>query len=127
MKLIIAGGRDFGNCYRLIEGAIDQLELTNIKEIVSGGCSGVDSGAEDWAKTQHMDDYPLIDNMLKYTEFPADWNKHGKAAGPIRNQQMAKYGDALLIIWDGKSRGSANMKKEMQKLNKPIYEIIVKK
>lgn len=29
------------------------------------------------------------------------------------------------LIWAGKSRGSANMKKEMEKLNKPVYEVIV--
>ncbi len=127
MKLIIAGGRDFGSCYRLIEGAIDQLELTNVSEIVSGGCSGVDKSAETWAKTQHMVDNPIIDDMLKFTVFPADWGTHGKSAGPIRNRQMAEYGDALLLLWDGKSRGSSNMKKEMEKLGKPVYEIIVKK
>ena len=48
---------------------------------------------------------------------------NGKAAGHVRNKKMAEYGDALLLIWDGKSKGSANMKKEMQKLNKPIYEV----
>ncbi len=59
-------------------------------------------------------------------EFPPDWEKHGKAAGPIRNKEMAEYADALLLIWDGKSRGSASMKKEMEKLEKPIYEVILK-
>jgi len=59
-------------------------------------------------------------------EFPADWDTHGRAAGPIRNKQMAEYGDALLLIWDGESRGSANMKSNMKKLGKPVYEIIIK-
>lgn len=38
---------------------------------------------------------------------------------------MAEYGDALLLIWDGKSRGNASMKKEMQKQNKPIFEVVL--
>ena len=38
---------------------------------------------------------------MKHVRFDTDWNKHGRAAGPIRNKQMAEYGDALLIIWDG--------------------------
>jgi hypothetical protein len=40
---------------------------------------------------------------------------------------MAEYADALLLIWDGKSRGSLNMKQQMLKLEKPVYEVIVKK
>jgi len=58
--------------------------------------------------------------------FHAEWEEHGKAAGPIRNKQMANYGEKLLLIWDGESRGSANMKAEMLKLNKPVYEIIIR-
>lgn len=65
--------------------------------------------------------------MNKYKEFPADWKAHGKAAGPIRNKQMAEYADALLLIWDGESKGSASMKNEMLKLNKPVYEVIIKR
>lgn len=127
MKLIIAGSRDikYGS-YRLIEGAIDFFDLIDATEILSGGCSGVDKCAETFAKTQHTDDYPIIDNTLSFTEFTADWDTHGKAAGPIRNKQMAEYGDCLLLIWDGKSKGSSNMKREMEKLGKPVYEIILK-
>ena len=40
---------------------------------------------------------------------PADWDKHGKAAGPIRNAEMAEVADALIAFWDGQSRGTANM------------------
>lgn len=65
-------------------------------------------------------------NSLKLTKFPADWDKFGKAAGHIRNKQMAEEADALLLIWDGESKGSANMKKEMLFKNKPVYEVILK-
>jgi hypothetical protein len=39
---------------------------------------------------------------------------------------MAEYADALLLIWNGESRGSANMKENMVKLGKPVYEVILK-
>lgn len=69
----------------------------------------------------------LAEEMLGHSRtFKADWNTYGKTAGPKRNAQMAEYGDALLVIWDGKSRGSANMKSEMLKLGKPVYEVIIK-
>lgn len=73
----------------------------------------------NWAKTQDSGNFPI-------KKFYPDWGKHGKAAGPIRNKQMAEYADALLLIWDGESKGSKNMKEEMLKLNKPVYEFIVK-
>jgi hypothetical protein len=85
-------------------------------EIVEGGAKGIDACGKAFA------------NKYEFTHklFPADWDKHGKAAGHIRNKQMAEYADALLLIWDGESRGSANMKSQMEKLKKPVYEIILK-
>lgn len=40
--------------------------------------------------------------------FKADWGKHGKKAGPIRNKAMIDDADALVAFWDGKSRGTKN-------------------
>jgi hypothetical protein len=39
---------------------------------------------------------------------------------------MAEEGDELLIIWDGESKGSANMKSQMLLLKKPVHEIILR-
>ena len=41
--------------------------------------------------------------------FPADWEKYGKSAGVRRNEQMAIYSDAVIVFWDGFSRGTQNM------------------
>lgn len=116
MKLIIAGGRDLKPSIGFIESAIRMFNISGITEVVCGMAEGVDSEGLHFAT--HYSYF--------ISSFPAEWDKHGKAAGPIRNNQMAEYGDALLLIWDGESRGSASMKKEMQKLKKPIYEVILK-
>jgi hypothetical protein len=87
-----------------------------ITEIVCGGAQGVDSEGQHWAS--HM--------SVPVKMFFPDWNTHGKAAGPIRNRQMAEYGDVLLLIWDGQSRGSLSMKNEMEKLGKPVYQVVLK-
>ncbi len=94
---------------------LHKIYYLNISEVVSGGAIGVDLSGENFAN--------IFGFKLK--KFPADWETHGKAAGPIRNKQMAEYADALLLIWDGKSKGSTNMKTQMIKLKKPVYEIII--
>lgn len=125
MKLIIAGSRKIQTSACFLESIIEKFRLhIYVEEIVSGGASGVDEGAKNLTQSS-MSSYFAIKIRGRYKEFPADWDAHGKAAGPIRNRQMAEYGDALLIIWDGNSRGSANMKQEIEKLGKPIYEVIL--
>ena len=57
--------------------------------------------------------------------FPADWQKHGRKAGPLRNMEMAINADALVLVWDGKSAGSASMKREAERAGLLIFELIV--
>lgn len=119
MKLIIAGSRDinvhFNVVWEFLKMGITTKKFTTITEIVSGGALGVDSCGEVMAQEYN----------LPVRQFLPEWTEHGRKAGPMRNKQMADYADALLLIWDGKSRGSANMKENMQKLNKPIFEVVL--
>lgn len=102
MKVIVAGGRDFCTYkhYDLLKEVCTRIlsKCTNI-EIVSGKARGADTLGENFA------------NEMGYQikEFPADWDQFGKGAGYIRNKQMADYADALIVFWDGKSRGTKNM------------------
>lgn len=114
MKLIIAGSRDLYVDNNELSEIIVNSGYTNISEIVSGGASGIDCCGEVWAESKD----------IYVRKFPADWSKHGKAAGPRRNGQMAEYADALLLIWDGKSTGSANMRARMKGMGKPVFEVI---
>lgn len=127
MKLIIAGSRNFnltndpiatadgdcGNIGRIIYHLLGD-KVQEVTEIISGTSGTIDINGELWGS--------LFDK--KITRFPANWDKHGRAAGPIRNRKMAEYADALMLIWDGKSRGSASMKREAEKVGIPIYEYI---
>lgn len=70
-----------------------------ITEVVSGGAPGVDSLAETWA----------AQNGIPVKQFPADWNRYGRKAGPIRNTEMAGYAEALIAVWDGRSKGTRNI------------------
>ena len=113
MKTIIAGCRDFKD-YNLLKAKVDYHRNTHpITEVVSGCAEGADTLGE-----QYAGEY-LIPTKL----FEADWNTFGRAAGPIRNRQMAEYADVLIAVWDGKSKGTKNMIAEMNKLMKPVYII----
>lgn len=103
MKTIIAGSRGIKNREHL-QWAINRSRF-EISEVVSGGARGVDKLGMDWAKANHV--------SLKI--FEPDWGKFGRAAGMIRNSQMARYADALIAIWDGKSRGTQHMIEEAKK------------
>jgi hypothetical protein len=112
MKTIIAGTRTI-NSYELVRVAIHSSKF-KITEVVSGGCYGVDTIGEEWAR----------ENNIPVKVFPADWNKYGKSAGPRRNEQMANYADALILIWDGDSRGSRSMLNLAYERNLAVYQYV---
>lgn len=109
MRVIVAGSRTVWN-YSIVSQAIKESGF-DITEIVSGHARGVDDRAEFYARK----------NLIPLKVFPADWDKYGAAAGPIRNKQMAEYADALIAIWDMKSRGTKNMIEQAKKCNLQIY------
>lgn len=117
IKLIIAGSRTLNISCNQIKDilSLHYLHPTDPDEIVSGGARGVDYSGELYA-----DEYSIPVTIFPYK------SELGKAGGPIRNKEMADYADALLLIWDGESRGSKNMKETMLKLNKPVYEVILR-
>lgn len=103
MRIMVSGSR-------WIEDApAVEFELRNYitpKDIViTGGCRGIDLIAYDFA--QRM--------FAKNVVFKAYWDKHGGAAGPIRNAEMAKDADILIAFWDGVSRGTKSAIDEARK------------
>jgi hypothetical protein len=107
MKTIVAGGRD----HRLSPDELAKLDsLADISELVSGGADGVDADAEAWA----------LAHKIPITRFKPNWSAYGKAAGPIRNREMAKYADAVVLYPGG--RGTQSMYKEAVKENLVIYD-----
>lgn len=101
MKVIIAGGRDFNDYDLLCRKADKILSKQSEIEIVSGTAKGADKLGECYAVERG---YPV-------KRFIPDWNFFGKKAGFIRNEEMGEYADALILFWDGVSRGSQHMLK----------------
>lgn len=119
MKVIIAGSRTItGADVGERQGVFCRLHSTkfDVTEVVCGEARGIDTLGKAWA----------IANGIPVASFPADWKTHRKAAGPIRNKEMAAYADALILIWDGVSRGSANMLASAKAQGLLIEEHIIK-
>ena len=97
MKTIIAGSRTITDYRKLI----DTIELADweITTVLSGTARGVDRLGERYAKEEHI---PLERHL-------AAWTKYGKSAGMKRNIDMAKAADAVIILWDGESKGAKGM------------------
>jgi len=112
MKTIIAGSRSIRD-YNVVEEAMKRAREVGIipTEIVSGGANGVDCLGEWWAGK----------HSVAVKRFPANWRVYGRAAGFMRNAQMAAYADALVAVWDGESKGTANMILQAHKCALRVY------
>lgn len=84
----------------------------DIIEVIHGGARGVDAAA-----------HTLLDGLVPVQPYPADWDAHGRKAGPIRNGVMAAKADVLIAIpLKGKAnRGTMDMVKQMRALGKPVF------
>jgi len=107
---IIAGGRDIED-KDLLLSTIKKSKF-EIDTVVSGMCRGVDQMGIDWAR----------ENAVPVIYKPAEWDKYGKSAGPIRNKDMAILADSLILIWDGNSNGSFDMLRVAKGYGLTIYE-----
>lgn len=109
MKVIIAGSRTITH-YEDVWDAVKDSGF-GFTEVVSGGAKGVDQLGEQWA---HEHGVPIV-------RFIPEWTKYGHAAGPMRNDKMARYAEALVAVWDGESRGTKNMIELATRYNLKVY------
>ena len=107
MKVIIAGSRTIDDP-SILEQAIKESGF-EITTVFYGGARGVDEMGYSWALAHGI---PVV-------SYFANWSEYGRAAGPIRNSEMALPADALIAVWDGKSRGTKDMIRKMK--GKPTY------
>ena len=104
--VIIAGSRYYCN-YKKLVAKCDRILANKLNDpdcevvIVCGDARGADALGERYAWRHH----------LKVVHFPADWDRYGNAAGPIRNEEMAKFADALIAfpLYGVANRGTLDM------------------
>jgi hypothetical protein len=115
LNIAIIGSRTF-NDYQTLEAVVmNTLKEKNVKmpdiTIISGGAKGADSHGRDFAQKYGT----------QYREFLPDWEKHGKSAGIIRNNDIVKHSDFVIAFWDGQSKGTFHSLELARKSGTPYY------
>lgn len=137
MRIIICGSRNITSYKHVEEAMFKSNAYKHVTEVVSGGARGVDTLAIEWAKK----------NGVPYKVMKADWNNldvpgaevvidksdksgslgyryYNRRAGLQRNEDMGRYGDALVAVTTG-TPGTAHMINFMKSLGKKVYVHIV--
>ncbi len=110
MKLIIAGSRDL-NRYDLVERFAKKInDKYGVTHVISGRAHGIDMLGEFWA----------TEKGKAIIEMPANWSL-GPKAGPLRNVEMLKQADIILVIMHANSKGSTHMATIAKASGKPTY------
>lgn len=110
MKAIVCGGRDYLNKIFIFK----ELDKLNVTCIVTGGATGADQIAEDYA----------IYKNIKLIVHRAKWSEHGKAAGPIRNKKMLTEENPDIVIAFPGGRGTADMISQAKNFGVKVLEIV---
>lgn len=94
MKVLVCGGRDYDD----FEQVCRVLDRIGVTFLIHGAARGADSLAHKWAKSRD----------IRGVACPANWERDGKRAGPIRNQRMLDMGPELVVAFPG-GRGTEDM------------------
>ncbi len=113
MRVAIIGSRSVTmDCYPKILPYIPR----GASEIVSGGADGADSLAAKYAQHAHL--------PLKI--FRPDYACFHKSAPLQRNIELVRYCDYVLVLWDGKSRGTAHVIHTCIQEYTPVHVLIIR-
>ena len=104
MKLLIAGSRS------ITEFDLSPYISDDVDEIIAGGASGVDALAEKYA-----DDHRISKHIIR-----PKYHLYKRAAPIKRNAEMIEIADKILVIWDGKSKGTLSTINYAKKIKKEI-------
>lgn len=109
-RVLVCGDRHWSD-RKFLE---DYLDKINIDTLIQGDCSGADRLAKEYTERKKI---PCL-------SFPANWNEHGKRAGPLRNALMLKEGkpDFVVAFHDNieESKGTKDMKNKAKKAGLPV-------
>ena len=110
MKLLVVGSRS------ITDFDLSSFISDDVDTVMSGGANGIDALAEKYADRHRLSKYI----------FRPRYDLYGRAAPIRRNEQMVDFCDAVLVIWDGHSKGTQHTVKYAKSIDKPITVVFVK-
>jgi hypothetical protein len=123
MRVLICGGRDMDRtaAFNWLERNLkDELahetgcfSALTIERVIHGGARGADDAAGQWAESEGV---PV-------TVYRAQWEKHGNAAGPLRNQKMIEEGKPDVVVALPGGRGTADMVRRAKDAGVKVIEV----
>ena len=112
MNVAIVGCRKFDQ-YEIVRDKVLSIFRKNVmpSQIISGAATGVDTLAKRFA----------FENDIPLQEYPAEWKKYGKSAGPIRNQKIVNASDMVIAFPSQSSRGTWNTVRLAKEKGIPVH------
>lgn len=116
-RVLVCGGHRFVDPIKVKQWLIDlapshlneiapSLDWT-IEAVIEGDADGADRGGKLWA----LDVLKIVPHT-----FPADWDRYGNGAGPIRNRRMLLEGlPNVVFAFPGRS-GTADMVRQTNEM-----------
>lgn len=115
--VLVCGGRDYGakgSEVLKVRCHLNKLrDERGITLIINGGAKGADALARDWARSK----------AIPYLTCPADWETHGRAAGPIRNKLMLSIVRVDLVLAFPGGKGTASMCRLATEAGVPVQRV----
>ncbi len=121
-RILITGSRDLADASLMREALLHALSLADNQPltVVHGDCRGADRLAVAVGRQ-------CLPSDTVFEAHPADWAKHGKAAGPIRNRQMVELGASVVLafyISEWPSRGTTSCVNLARQAGLPVLEFV---
>jgi hypothetical protein len=110
-RVLVCGGRDFDDELAMLTELLKVADPRHV--LVHGDAPGADRlAAKCWRQAGFADE-----------PHPAQWDKFGKAAGAIRNQEMLESGIDLVLAFPG-GRGTADMVRRARRAGVEVREVL---
>jgi len=111
--VLVCGGRDFFDEPLVFEILDAEHAERPISKIVHGDAHGADSLAKKWALTRN----------IGQVAYAADWQRHGRAAGPIRNLMMLDIEQPRVVVAFPGGRGTADIVRRARERHVAVLDV----
>ena len=120
MRVLVCGSRHFNDRELMQKELYSYFDVDDTVTLIHGDAKGADRMSEEVLKGFFKGGFEVL-------RFPADWEKYGLAAGPIRNRQMLEEGkpDLVIAFLAKGSKGTQNMIDQATEANIPIKVISI--